>query len=454
MNMPVLIYAVMTTFHTYVQILLYRNFLHLKRSPYALYLAYLLMNLSDIVLAGWYLNADFMMVRGIVYTLLDLLAVCLFFEDTLLKKIFVFSENVLVLMIVEMVSQQIFFNILHFELADFQITSYIKSIGMFITTVIYLILDYFLIYFQKRNIHFLLSEKKIILLIVYSLTQFIFMVLMIGTLWIRHMELSRYFIFIPVVSILSIMYLLQIFSLMEMKEQTEKSIRYMKEQSELAMHYYEKIADRMESLEVLQGEYAEKLQNIYIVSGIRTDSKEQSSEQKNRQSKEQSNEQKNRQNKEQRSEQPKRNQNILVSKIVSNVKMQLDALHCSYHIQLDIPQSIKIKQIDLTGLLINLFDNAIEAIAVCRQQEAEAEVLNLEAVAEYQNEQLTISVRNSKSPLQKIRKLDNKYATTKQNKEVHGYGLQIIEKIAKEYGGGMQVRYSSNWFENKVTLKV
>ena len=46
------------------------------------------------------------------------------------------------------------------------------------------------------------------------------------------------------------------------------------------------------------------------------------------------------------------------------------------------------------------------------------------------------------------------FITTKENKEAHGYGMQIIKRIAKKYNGTMEVEYDETSFVNKVTLKV
>ena len=44
--------------------------------------------------------------------------------------------------------------------------------------------------------------------------------------------------------------------------------------------------------------------------------------------------------------------------------------------------------------------------------------------------------------------------TTKQNKDVHDYGMQIIKHIVQKYHGSMEVEYNKNIFINTVKLKV
>lgn len=70
--------------------------------------------------------------------------------------------------------------------------------------------------------------------------------------------------------------------------------------------------------------------------------------------------------------------------------------------------------------------------------------------AKFDGNQLNIKVKNSRSRKRRINKLGNKYLTSKNNKSTHGYGLQVIESIAKKYDGKMMISYGDGWFCNEV----
>ena len=68
--------------------------------------------------------------------------------------------------------------------------------------------------------------------------------------------------------------------------------------------------------------------------------------------------------------------------------------------------------------------------------------------------ELKIEVKNVKSTKQKVRLLEDKYITSKKDKSIHGYGMQIIKRTADKYDGNMEVEYTSNSFKNSVTLQL
>ena len=147
--------------------------------------------------------------------------------------------------------------------------------------------------------------------------------------------------------------------------------------------------------------------------------------------------------------------NILVSNILYNVKRQLDKLNCKYELDFDIPKNIKPDSMDLSSLLINIFDNAIEALTIYMAKPKKKKIAyHLKAYGKIEDNMLKICVENVKSPSQKTRRLNNTYVTSKVKKELHGYGMQIIDKIVKKYDGNMKVEYTDTRFCNSIELKI
>ncbi|MBQ3545510.1 MAG: GHKL domain-containing protein, partial [Lachnospiraceae bacterium] len=78
----------------------------------------------------------------------------------------------------------------------------------------------------------------------------------------------------------------------------------------------------------------------------------------------------------------------------------------------------------------------------------------LEGIVNADEKEIKIEIKNIKSSKQRVRLLDDKYITSKKDKSIHGYGMQIIKRTADKYDGNMEVEYTSNSFKNSVTLQL
>lgn len=95
---------------------------------------------------------------------------------------------------------------------------------------------------------------------------------------------------------------------------------------------------------------------------------------------------------------------------------------------LDNLSGIPMEDKDMVVLLSNLLNNAIEA---CRKLEKKERQIKFKFV---QNEQhVILSIKN---PIkEKLKIMEDKIVTTKENKREHGVGLYNIEKVIVKYGG-------------------
>jgi hypothetical protein len=91
----------------------------------------------------------------------------------------------------------------------------------------------------------------------------------------------------------------------------------------------------------------------------------------------------------------------------------------------------------LVVVLSNLLENAIEA---CLRFDGDRQI-HCRILAE---DSLFISIRNTSLPVQII---DNSIATTKQNKQNHGYGLQQIGYILQQQKAEYSISYEDGWFQ-------
>ena len=135
--------------------------------------------------------------------------------------------------------------------------------------------------------------------------------------------------------------------------------------------------------------------------------------------------------------------NPLVDSLLDNKSRKA----ASHGITLDIYSSqivSKLSDKDISVLLGNLMDNAIEAAAEALQQkQISVQIFN-------KSDMLFIRIKNSigKTPLVK----DGKLITTKNDKVNHGWGMKSIEAIVEKYGGQMDISYEKDNFEISITF--
>ena len=94
-------------------------------------------------------------------------------------------------------------------------------------------------------------------------------------------------------------------------------------------------------------------------------------------------------------------------------------------------------QADLTVLLANLLDNAIEACEKCPGLRA----IEVRALKE---DDFFFSVRNTSLP---VAIQDGHIPTTKPNPRLHGFGLPNVKAIVSKYHGTCAMQYVGGWFQ-------
>ena len=101
--------------------------------------------------------------------------------------------------------------------------------------------------------------------------------------------------------------------------------------------------------------------------------------------------------------------------------------------------SLQIAMVDLTVILSNLFDNAIEACEKLAEQERQIRVQVLleegELFLSVQNRSLPVALQPGQLP-----------PSTKENPTFHGYGLENVRTILKKYKALYTMEYHDGWF--------
>lgn len=120
-----------------------------------------------------------------------------------------------------------------------------------------------------------------------------------------------------------------------------------------------------------------------------------------------------------------------------------------YELEISLPLSLPIQDIDLMCIYSNLLDNAIES---CHKNLAADNYIKIKTaqIGNY----LGIKIINSKAADQVIITDESGFKTTKKEKSSHGYGLRIIEEIVKHYDGYKEMQDNALEFSAMVMLKL
>ena len=134
--------------------------------------------------------------------------------------------------------------------------------------------------------------------------------------------------------------------------------------------------------------------------------------------------------------------NLLVDAIANSYAERMKEKNISFDHDLSLPEEIFIDDVDLSMLLTNLLENAIEA---CEKSKNENE-LYISLFMTVENDILYIIIHNFS---EKSTSFDMKgnIQTSKQDQTAHGIGLKVINRIVRKYNGEMQISNLNNEFK-------
>ncbi len=138
--------------------------------------------------------------------------------------------------------------------------------------------------------------------------------------------------------------------------------------------------------------------------------------------------------------------NIVVDSIL-NFKLQ-EVLRNNIEISLDIniPETLNIPSFDLTVIIGNLIDNAMEAVLKLEHNR----YINIKM--SYDKGRFLCCIMNSFNGT--VNKILNQYRTTKITNENHGIGLESIKSTLKKYNGTIDIENNSNVFTILIMMYV
>lgn len=111
----------------------------------------------------------------------------------------------------------------------------------------------------------------------------------------------------------------------------------------------------------------------------------------------------------------------------------------------ELPE-LSIDLIDISSVISNLLDNAVEAAEKTKNPHIIIKILMC-------RQYLTIFVKNSYCDNFQPSIESGYLITTKYDKSMHGYGMQIVNEIALKYDGDCQIQLDGSYFITNVILK-
>lgn len=114
-----------------------------------------------------------------------------------------------------------------------------------------------------------------------------------------------------------------------------------------------------------------------------------------------------------------------------------------YDVKLNIAEGINIPSVDLSRVLYNAIDNAIEA---CEKTEDKYILVSVAA-----DEKTVKIVIENTSPYVEIK--NNKIKTTKSDSVRHGYGIESIKSALRNNDGLISLSYNDGIFVCRIMMK-
>ena len=131
--------------------------------------------------------------------------------------------------------------------------------------------------------------------------------------------------------------------------------------------------------------------------------------------------------------------------LISSKMSMAEQEHIKTKVNIEYPHNTNIRSVDLTTILGNLLDNALEAAEAAPE---DLRFLNL--TIRRINAMLIIKVENGygNAPAEH----DGKLVTSKTDKASHGWGLKSVQTAADRYDGTITTDYKNGVFQSVVTL--
>lgn len=131
--------------------------------------------------------------------------------------------------------------------------------------------------------------------------------------------------------------------------------------------------------------------------------------------------------------------------LISSKMALAEQEHIQTKVNIEYPRNTNIRSVDLTTILGNLLDNALEAAEMAPEH-----LRFLHLTVRRINAMLIIKIENGygEAPTQE----NGNLLTSKMDKVLHGWGLKSVQTAAERYDGVINTEYADDIFKTVVTL--
>ncbi|MDC7287469.1 GHKL domain-containing protein [Blautia schinkii] len=137
-----------------------------------------------------------------------------------------------------------------------------------------------------------------------------------------------------------------------------------------------------------------------------------------------------------------------ISAVINLERLKAERLHVQMNMNVVVPPSLPFESSDICSLVTNLLDNALEEC----QRTSKEKVINI-VINTRDNDYLYLCIVNPTDKADKARAFKS-LPTDKENKILHGLGMNIINKIAEKYDGYFNCHINDGKFICEVLLNM
>ena len=138
--------------------------------------------------------------------------------------------------------------------------------------------------------------------------------------------------------------------------------------------------------------------------------------------------------------------NVVIDSIINFKLQEIDKENISVNLDLKIPKELGFPTFDMTVILGNLLDNALNAVKKLEKNR----YINIKM--KYTKGRLILKIENSFDGI--VVKKDGIIDTSQSDKINHGIGLQSVQAVIKKYDGTIEYEYDSNKFHTALLMYV
>ncbi len=124
----------------------------------------------------------------------------------------------------------------------------------------------------------------------------------------------------------------------------------------------------------------------------------------------------------------------------------INNIDCFFNISID--KVLPIEDIDLCSIFANTLDNAIEASLKINDPSQRKIAVKARLDKGYFSYNITNSISSN------VNFSKGKYISDKENKKLHGFGIETVSAIVKKYNGIIDINYCETNFEVLIVIKV